>query len=742
MDVFGTVSAAISLVEKVKAIFDQVDQNKNDCAVFSAEIVKALLNVQQFWQQHSLNPPKELRDGLSEFELELRSINASLASLLKPSKEGALGSSLAKLNEVYNVNDIQNELISLRQKVQTCQQQLQLWSNLRTESRVAAMHEDMIARLEELRMLLPGSNPQRRETLGQIEEELPSRISAIDPSYSLQLELSRIQSRDSLQVAPSIKSAKFSIRSLSPSFVDKRYLKDKVKEISKVIPQVCDEVLRQSSFTRSKQFRGLDNVSSNMNRSDSIKETIRVLEILQSGKQVPYIETAKDLLRLGGALRDLGMQAQAILMYDWGVQICFKLAALEGPKSMVDLVKFLHNLSLNFDGDGQRIDAEWTFEQAVKARCQLAEMGERGYLGTLASFLTSTVKRLANENRLDACSRTTKETVEVYHKLVRLDQDRNFADLSQSAHSLAIDLDEAGLTEDAIKMGEGAVMMRRELVKKDRKTYLPDLSLSLYNHANHLNKIGWTAEAVNAGEEAIMMHRELVKKDRKTYLRNLSFSLYNHATHLHKIGRTEEAVKIGEEAVVMLRELVEKDRKTYLPDLSWSLHNLAVHLNKIGRTEEAVKVGEEAIRMRRKLVEKDPKTYLPNLSLSLYNYANHLMKIGRSEEAVKVGEEAIKVLRDLVQKDRKTYLPSLENSLSNHAAHLDDIGRTEEAVNTGEEAVQICRELVKMDSKYTSDLAMSLENLAIYLQTTERHEDAKTVEEELSGLRQRCIAKS
>ncbi|KAG8939481.1 hypothetical protein FRC03_006280, partial [Tulasnella sp. 419] len=567
MDIFGTVSAAISLVEKVKAIFDQVDQNKHDCVVFSTEIVKAPLNVQQFWQQHSLNPPKELRDSLSEFELELRSINASLASLLKPTNEGALNSSLAKINEVYNVNDIKNELLSLRQKVQACQQQLQTWSTLRTESRVAAMQMDIEALREELRMLLPGFNPQRRETLDQIEEELPNRISAIDPSGSLELELSRIQSKNNLQVAPSIKSGKFSTRALSPSFIAKRHLKDNVVEITKALPQACDEVLRQSTFSWFNQFRGLEDISSNMSRSESIKETIRILEVLQSGKRVSYIEIAKDILRLGGALQTLGMPDQGSLMYDWGVQICFKLAVLEGPKTLVDLVKFLHNLSLNLERDGQSIDVERVLDQAVTVRVHLMTMGEKGCLGTLASFLTSTVKRLAKEKRRDACGRMTKEVLAIYQDLVSLDADRSFDDLSQSAHDLAVYLDQVGWFEDAIRVGEGAVMMRRELVEDDRKAYLPDLSLSIHGLAVYLHKQGRMKEAAKVGEEGIRVLRELCQRDRKTYFPYLGVSLHNLSITLDNLQRTVEAEKVVEEAVRMPRELVKSDRKTYLPDL-------------------------------------------------------------------------------------------------------------------------------------------------------------------------------
>ncbi|KAG8909128.1 hypothetical protein FRC02_007984, partial [Tulasnella sp. 418] len=403
------------------------------------------------------------------------------------------------------------------------------------------MHEDMIARLEELRMLLLGSNPQRRETLERIEEELPEQIRGIDPIGALQLELSHAQSRHSSLAAPSLRSAKFSIRSLSPSFVDRRYLKDKVKEISKTLPQAYDQVLRQSTFTWFNQFRGLEDVVSNMTRQEAIKETIRILETLQSGKRVPYIETARDLFRLGGALRALDMQDQASLMYDWGAQICFKLAVLEGPRTLVDLVKFLHNLSLNLDSEEQRVDAEIMFEQAVKARSQLAEMKEGGYLGTLASFLTSMVKRLAKEKRRDACSRMTKEVAEVFHSLVKLGEDGSFVDLSHSAYWRAIDLDKAGLTEDAVNIEEGAVMMRRELVEKDRRKHLPALGLSVHNLAVFLDRTGRSEDAVKVVEEAIEMGRELVEKDRRTHLPNLSSSIHQLALYLDRTGRSEDA---------------------------------------------------------------------------------------------------------------------------------------------------------------------------------------------------------
>ncbi|KAG8909737.1 hypothetical protein FRC02_007599, partial [Tulasnella sp. 418] len=154
MDIFGTISAAIGLVEKVKAIFDQVDQNKDNCVVLSTEIVESLLSVQQFWKQNSSCPPAELEDGLSKFESDLRSINASLAHLLKPARNGTLDSSIAKLKEIYNVNEIKNELVLLDRKVQRCHRELQA-RTLTPSIVVVSYSKHRLGALFALRVVLP-----------------------------------------------------------------------------------------------------------------------------------------------------------------------------------------------------------------------------------------------------------------------------------------------------------------------------------------------------------------------------------------------------------------------------------------------------------------------------------------------------------------------------------------------------------------------------------------------------------
>ncbi|KAG8921501.1 hypothetical protein FRC02_000190 [Tulasnella sp. 418] len=252
-------------------------------------------------------------------------------------------------------------------------------------------------------MLIPCSNPERNATLEQITEQLPEQINDIDINCALQQELVRIQSRNSVAAAPSTKSAKFSISSFTSSFIDKRYIKDKVKEIGKTLPQVRDQVFRQSTITWFNQFRGLENISSNMARQDAVTETLRILRLLRSGKKIPYITAAKDLLRLAEAVQTMGMLEQASVLYDWGVQICCELGTRGSPKTLLNLAQFLHKLAYNMEIVERSDGARKIFEQAVKMRSHLEDMGQNVYLATLASDLQANIPRLRELERFSAC---------------------------------------------------------------------------------------------------------------------------------------------------------------------------------------------------------------------------------------------------------------------------------------------------------------------------------------------------
>ncbi|KAG8943692.1 hypothetical protein FRC03_002406 [Tulasnella sp. 419] len=529
MDIFGTIGTSIDLAVKIKTAFDQVGQNRDDCACLSQDIFNSLTGIKECLVLQTLSPPKELRDSLTEFENELVHIFERQQRLIKRNPDGILDNSVTKLKELYNVGDIKNELALLRQKIQACQQRVQLSSTVRTETRVAALYEEMIAFREEqdasarqfqneirnlFEELVPGLNEKRIAALEEIEKLLPKESTiAENDNPSWQNPMTPKENYHQ-QPAPSIKSAKTSLKSFSSSVLEKAYLTKRIKEISNTLPQVKDQIFRQNTIRWFNQFRGLSTISSSsLTRHESIQEAQRILALLRSGKRIAYIDAAKDLLCLGHALRNLGMKEQGYVIDDWGLQICWDMASSSSPRTLLDLARFLHNLSASLCLSEYSEDARRFFEQAVKVRAELEKKRQTTYLARLASSLTQKCAELRMQGVIEACCEAGKEVINIYHYLEVVDQETYAAPLHAALENLSNDLKDVGMLADAVKCMEEAVEICRKLVWRDRKTYLHDLNRSLYQLSQYLDEIGRQEDAVRSAEEAVQIGPELVGRD-------------------------------------------------------------------------------------------------------------------------------------------------------------------------------------------------------------------------------------
>ncbi|KAG8925583.1 hypothetical protein FRC02_009554 [Tulasnella sp. 418] len=531
MDVFGSIGTSIDLAVKIKAAFDQVGHNRDDCTCLSDDIVNSLNGIKDCLDHRTLSPPEELRDNLSEFENELIRISDRQQRLIKPNPDGTLDNSVTKVKELCNVGDIKNELAQLRQKVQACQQRVQLSSTIRTETRVAALYDEMVAFREEqeassrqfqnqiqtlIEELVPGLNEKRKAALDEIEKLLPNESPIIEDDTPLQQDPATItpEGIDNHQAAPSIKSARFSLRSFSSSVLEKAYLKKRVKEISNTLPQVKDQIFRQNTIRWFNQFRGLATVSSSsLTRLESIQEAHRILALLRSGKKIPYIDAAKDLLCLGHALRNLGMKEQGYVIDDWGLQICWDMATKSSPRTLLDLARFLHNLSVSLCLGENSEDARRFFEQVVKVRSELEQQGQRTHLARLASTLTRKCAELRVQGSLEACCEVGREVVHIYYHLEVLDLETYGMPLHVALKSLAGDLRDVGKLVDAVQRMEEAVGICRELVERERKTYLHDLTWSLYQLVWYMEEIGRPEDAAKVAEEVAQIVQEIFQRD-------------------------------------------------------------------------------------------------------------------------------------------------------------------------------------------------------------------------------------
>ncbi|MFY1683635.1 tetratricopeptide repeat protein [Micromonospora sp. WMMD730] len=119
-------------------------------------------------------------------------------------------------------------------------------------------------------------------------------------------------------------------------------------------------------------------------------------------------------------------------------------------------------------------------------------------------------------------------------------------------------------------------------------------------------------------------------------------------------------------------------------------------------------------------------------------HARRLANAGLRDRALPPAEEAAAIYRRLVEANPAVYLPYLAMSLNNLGLWLSGLGRREEALPSAEEAAAIYRRLVEANpAVYLPYLAMSLNNLGLWLSELGRREEALPSAEEAAAIHQR-----
>jgi tetratricopeptide (TPR) repeat protein len=132
-------------------------------------------------------------------------------------------------------------------------------------------------------------------------------------------------------------------------------------------------------------------------------------------------------------------------------------------------------------------------------------------------------------------------------------------------------------------------------------TTLNDLGI-MYHHENRME------EARKVFDEALTIRRELAQQDSATYspdvvakaLNNVAETLNNLGNMLSDQNRMQEAVKAYDEALTIRRKLAQRN-PIYLLAVVTTLNDFGVSLLKQNRIEEARKAHEEAQESRRQL---------------------------------------------------------------------------------------------------------------------------------------------
>ena len=131
--------------------------------------------------------------------------------------------------------------------------------------------------------------------------------------------------------------------------------------------------------------------------------------------------------------------------------------------------------------------------------------------------------------------------------------------------------------------------------------------------------------------------------------------------------------------------------------------------------------------------EADRATYASRrLSLS-----RSLAASGRSNKALQIAQEATNLYRTLAEHNPAAYTPNLAKSLNNFAILLDSNGQQHDALQIAQEAVTIQRRLAEHNpAAYTPNLAASLNNLAKSQAANGQQREALTTAQEATNLYQ------
>ena len=122
-----------------------------------------------------------------------------------------------------------------------------------------------------------------------------------------------------------------------------------------------------------------------------------------------------------------------------------------------------------------------------------------------------------------------------------------------------------GQREQALVSSREAVNLYRELARLNPDVFEPDLAVSLNNLSIHQSAMGKREKALKSIEESVSVYRRLAAERPDTFNVYLAGSLNNLASRQSAVGQRDRALATAHEAVELHRELVRINRDAFLP---------------------------------------------------------------------------------------------------------------------------------------------------------------------------------
>jgi tetratricopeptide (TPR) repeat protein len=194
---------------------------------------------------------------------------------------------------------------------------------------------------------------------------------------------------------------------------------------------------------------------------------------------------------------------------------------------------------------------------------------------------------------------------------------KKYPDTIGRMYNLAVSYDRAGRRDEALKLREQVLALRRAKLGPDH----PDTLRSIADLANSYAVAGRRDEAQRLGEELLVLRKAKLGPGHADTLRTMAALASSYA----RAGQLDRALKLREETLALLKaKLGPAHLETLL-----SMHNLAISYAAAGQNERALAISEEMLASQKaKLGPDHPVMLTARLSI-----ASSKVKLGRAADA-------------------------------------------------------------------------------------------------------------
>lgn len=214
-------------------------------------------------------------------------------------------------------------------------------------------------------------------------------------------------------------------------------------------------------------------------------------------------------------------------------------------------------------------------------------------------------------------------------------------------------------------------------------------------------------------EEALPLYSAQAAEHKDPQYKQTLAAIYNNLANTYLKQRYFEAAEqYYEEGIKLRRTLMDEQVEGEQVQLAIALDNLGLLYSSQGKYQEAIATVEESLAISELLAKSEDENHLSNFANALVNLGFYRYNTGELHKTEQHYLEALAIRRKMAEKNER-FLPSLSFSLYNLAAFLETQNRLEEALPYAEEAYGIRKNLVaKNREKYLFDWANSNASLA------------------------------